>query len=393
VNPDTALVRTYRGASISTTLEDIQRELGDEALVVSVREIPGGAPWEIWKPQEVEVMVIPPADAPPAVPDPEPQAGMDEEPSIQAARQLLALMDQVTRNSAAEQSVEEGEQPPAEEHDSVEEAAGNEEVPVTGQALQELQNRLVRQGLDSELVSRVSRNAAATLSRFHLQDADMVKRHIKQQLVVMVKAYNSLRLRQDRIIFLIGPRGSGKTTMAAKLAVYHSEDLKQKVTWICADTIRAASINEAKVYCDSLGVPLMLAYTPRELVECIREAEGSDLILVDTPGFNSYLESDVLQVGKFLTAVPGRSTYLLAPASTKESDLMDMAAAFEPFQPDSLVLTRLDETGTYGSIFNFACKSGIPLAYFASGPDVFDDLRPANPSRLVDALLGDGTMR
>jgi len=379
VNPETAAVRTYRGSSISSTLEEIQRDLGEEALVVSVREIPGGAAWEVWKPQEVEVMVIPPSDEADEFIEVEPVQS-DEDPAAETARKLVSLASAGSADAAGEPGAEF-----VSEQDDVFKASDS--------LLEDMRDHLTRQGLASGISEKILQNAASTLNSSSLEKPDVFEKHLKQQLIVMLKAYNSIRLQQDRIIFLIGPRGSGKTTMAAKLAVYFSEDLKKDVTWICADTIRAASINEARVYCDSLGVPLMLAYTPRELVDNIHEAEGSDLIIVDTPGFNPYLESDVLQVGKFLTAVPGRSTYLLAPASTKETDLIDMAAAFEPFQPDSLVLTKLDETGTYGSIFNFACRSGIPLAYFASGPDVFDDLRPANPSRLVDALMGESRFR
>ncbi|MBN1267474.1 MAG: hypothetical protein JXA25_18420 [Anaerolineales bacterium] len=382
MNPETALVRTYRGSSISSTLEEIQRDLGEEALVVSVREIPGGASWEVWKPQEVEVMVIPPADFSDDGFETVSIRQPTEDPSVETARKLVSLVEAHTSG------IPEGTRSAATDAEPV----AQKEDPACS-TLEQMRDYLKSKGLASDFSDRIFQNAASTLSPAHLQNPEVLKRHVKQQLLVMVKAYNSIRLQQDRIVFLIGPRGSGKTTMAAKLAVYFSEDLKKKVTWICADTIRAASINEARVYTDSLGVPLLLAYTPREMVDCIREAEGSDLILVDTPGFNPYLESDVLQVGKFLTAVPGRSTYLLAPASTKEADLIDMAAAFEPFQPDSLILTKLDETGTYGSIFNFASRSGIPLAYFASGPDVFDDLRPANPARLVDALMGDSRFR
>jgi flagellar biosynthesis protein FlhF len=380
-------VRTYRGSSISSTLEEIQRDLGEEALVVSVREVPGGPAWQVWKDQQVEVKVLPP-------PDGIKQEMVDVDPEENTS--LEALFAQVQQpvslgsGTITEPQLAEAGNP------NKQAAAGKavkEAFMHSQDALDEIRTQLKHQGLDPELMERVFKNVLSTLNPAQWGKTEVLKPHIKQQLALMLKAYNAIRLQQDRVIFLIGPRGCGKTTTTAKLALHFTENLKSRVIWICADTIRAASINEARVYCDSLGVELKLVYTPRELVEAIRSAEGSDVVLVDTPGFNPYMESDVLQVGKLLTAVPGRSTYLLAPASTKEADLEDMAAAFEPFQPDSLVLTKLDETGSYGSIFNFANKCEIPLAYFSSGPDVFTDLRPANPGRLVDALMGDVKLR
>lgn len=367
-------VQTYRGSSISSTLEDIQRELGEEALVVSVREIPAGPAWQVWRQQEVEVQVLPPPDQ---------EAGLlDEAPkeASSAAEALFAAVKGPASSAAGSDEVQ-----LSEEH--------KEEIRPDFSVLDDIKMQLKRQGLDRDLIEKIFKTALSTINTSHWNKPDIIRPHLKEQLSVVLKAYNSLRLQKDRIIFLIGPRGAGKTTTTAKLALYFKEDLKQKVTWICADTVRAASVDEARIYCDTLGFDLKLAYTPHELEKLIRESEDSDVVLVDTPGFNPYLESDVLQVGKFLTAVPGRSIYILAPATVKESDLEDIAAAFEPFQPDSLVLTKLDETGSYGSIFNFAYRSGIPLAYYTSGPDVFNDLRPANPARLVDAMMGEVRFR
>ncbi|HRF47114.1 MAG TPA: hypothetical protein PLC98_05755, partial [Anaerolineales bacterium] len=53
--------RTYQAPNMLTALERIQEELGPEALIVSVRQIPGGAAWEVWKKPAVEVVAMPPA--------------------------------------------------------------------------------------------------------------------------------------------------------------------------------------------------------------------------------------------------------------------------------------------------------------------------------------------
>ncbi|HEX2055262.1 MAG TPA: hypothetical protein VHF07_02135, partial [Nitrospiraceae bacterium] len=53
-----------------------------------------------------------------------------------------------------------------------------------------------------------------------------------------------------------------------------------------------------------------------------------------------------------------------------------------------LLFTKLDETSGYGSIFEAAHHSGLPLSYWGTGPRVPEDLAPAVPDRLVDLLLG-----
>jgi flagellar biosynthesis GTPase FlhF len=50
------------------------------------------------------------------------------------------------------------------------------------------------------------------------------------------------------------------------------------------------------------------------------------------------------------------------------------------------VLTKLDETSTFGSVFNAAWRSHLPLAYFTAGPRILDDFQPAHAGTLINAL-------
>jgi flagellar biosynthesis protein FlhF len=53
----------------------------------------------------------------------------------------------------------------------------------------------------------------------------------------------------------------------------------------------------------------------------------------------------------------------------------------------ALILTKLDETSFFGSVFNILCKSRLPVAYFTMGQSIPDDIEQADPVKLAQLLL------
>jgi flagellar biosynthesis protein FlhF len=115
-------------------------------------------------------------------------------------------------------------------------------------------------------------------------------------------------------------------------------------------------------------------------------------VIVDLPGYNPLDEDQISELGGLLTEIPDRCLLLVASASQKETDLIQAAASFGVFGLDGLAVTKLDETATFGSIFNVAMKTGVPLTYFSSGKGADGSLEAASVDRLVRALFGKGRM-
>jgi flagellar biosynthesis protein FlhF len=109
---------------------------------------------------------------------------------------------------------------------------------------------------------------------------------------------------------------------------------------------------------------------------------------VDTPGYNPCSEKQIVELGTLLSEMPGRCTYLVAPANIKEADLLQLSASFGIFNLDGLIITKLDETHIFGGLYNFARKNQIPLGYFTTGRETSSHLEVADPARLVSALFG-----
>ncbi len=253
--------------------------------------------------------------------------------------------------------------------------------------LQRIFHHLLEQGVDSGLVKRVCQISADTLGAQTAMDPRKLEEHVRRQLEACIKVLPEAPRKEGQVICLVGPSGAGKTGFTAKLAVRYRRELQKKVTWVCADTVRTGGIAEARAFTEAINIPLQIAYSPQECAAIVDSLTGTDLVIVDTPAANPRNEESIVETGSLITSIPGRSTWLVIPATAKESDLVNTAAAFSAFKPGGLVVTKMDETNSFGAIYNLAMRTQIPLAYYCSGPRILDDLHPAAASRLVQSLF------
>ncbi|HEX9595754.1 MAG TPA: hypothetical protein VF982_02650 [Anaerolineales bacterium] len=348
--------QTFRAPNMAEALEKVQREFGPEALIVSVRQIPTGPAWQVWGGREVEVLALPGGG--PQIDEPD---MLDSVPALPApARPDAAPSPEPKPTGSVAASVPE--------------------------AMIQARRILQRAELSPARIRQLLETCAETLSPASLTDPLRLRVGIKDQLRAPLKIRRPSVLARDRIICLSGLRGSGKTTTAAKLAAHLLQTRGQHLTWVCADTMHLAALAEARIVTETLGISLHVAYSPEELQAITNSLDHDETILVDMPGFNPQREAEIIEQGAFLTALPGRSLYYLAPATAKAIDLEAGLTALRPFHPQAAILTRLDETVAFGGLYELIADQGMPLAYFTSSPQVMAGLDLADPKRLVDAL-------
>ena len=98
----------------------------------------------------------------------------------------------------------------------------------------------------------------------------------------------------------------------------------------------------------------------------------------------------MVDLGAVLTTIPNRATYLVASATTKDADLNQAVASLGIYSIKGLILTKLDETYTYGSLYNLARRSRLPLAFYTTGKEANGNLLCADAEKLVNALFRKG---
>jgi len=382
--------KTFKADSTIQTLQLVQNELGSDAIVVSMREVPVGPLWNPWKKSAVEVVAASLAEAS-GIQKPAP-AQMDfveERPEIEweipATKKPVKLPPplKLNLNPLAPHSA------PVVDSVRITEPAAPTNDRYSPPALKKIHQQLIQQGVESSLIENLLDLALETLSPSTLADVEACKRSVIQLMGAELRVQKGAgAFVSNNVVCVIGASGSGKTSVIAKLAIYFREHFKKSVIWVCADTVRMGAIAEAKSYTDALGLDLKLVYTPQDLKEILNAPQANEIFLVDTPGYNPCNEKQMIELGALLSEMPGRCTYLVAPATTKESDLFQLSASLGVFNLDGLIVTKLDETYTFGGLYNFTRRNQIPLGYFSSGRETSRHLEVADPARLVSALFG-----
>ncbi|HWB87411.1 MAG TPA: flagellar biosynthesis protein FlhF [Bryobacteraceae bacterium] len=192
---------------------------------------------------------------------------------------------------------------------------------------------------------------------------------------------------RPRVVALVGPPGSGKTTTLVKLAVNYGLASRRPVTILSTDTYRVAAADQLRAFASILGVNFQVIETVSALAQAIEEHRNKDLIFIDTPGLGFSDLPAFSDLAKFLSTRPDIDTQLVLTSSMKSADLTRVMDSFEVFRPQRLLFTMLDATSSFGPIFNEAVRTGKPLSFFTTGQRIPEDLEVASHSRLTELLL------
>src|SRR5581483_11139826 len=149
---------------------------------------------------------------------------------------------------------------------------------------------------------------------------------------------------------------------------------RQAVALVTCDTYRIAAIPQLRTYADILRVPIEVAYSPDELTAKVMDQVDRDFIIVDTPGRSQRNGDQLAELHRFVTAVPAQRTFLTLTAGARYRDMLDVVERFGTIPFDGLLVTKLDETTTFGPLVNLAAHTGKPMTYLTNGQNVPHDI-------------------
>lgn len=258
--------------------------------------------------------------------------------------------------------------------------------------LAEIRGRLSRQGVSPELADQWITAAAEGW-----QDSGMSWSHeeIGQAFSRQIESFLEGRFggglqAETRIVYIAGPTGVGKTTTIAKLAAEQLFKYRRKVGLITADTYRIAAVEQLRTYASILNVPLEVVQSPGDMQRALQRLEGCDLILMDTAGRNYRNELLVSELQSMLSPGDASETYLVLSMTSKSGDMLEITEHFSKFGLDKVIFTKLDETGSFGAMFDVLdAYPMLNLSYMTNGQNVPDDLLMPDTRMLLDLLLGE----
>ena len=202
--------------------------------------------------------------------------------------------------------------------------------------------------------------------------------------------------KQNKII-LVGIQGSGKTTVASKLAKFLTKE-GHTVGVIGADTYRPGALVQLKTMCEKSNVEVYGEENNKDSPSIVKnglkhfEGQSLDVLLIDTAGRHKE-EQDLLDEMDRINKVAEPDLALLVIDGTIGQQCFNQAEAFHKTIPvGGVIVTKLDSSAKGGGALAASAATGAQIMYIGTGERI-DDLEKFSPTRFVGRLLGMGDVQ
>lgn len=195
-------------------------------------------------------------------------------------------------------------------------------------------------------------------------------------------------------ILLVGLQGSGKTTTAAKLALFLRKK-GHRPYLVPADVYRPAAIDQLKTLAERVGVPVYDTDPTDNPVEIAKKALaeakalGRDVAIIDTAGRLHIDEAMMSEAAAIKETVSPREVLLVADAMTGQ-DAVNIAKNFhEKVGLTGVILTKVEGDARGGAALSIREVTGCPIKFIGTG-EKLEALEVFYPDRLASRILGMG---
>ncbi len=196
------------------------------------------------------------------------------------------------------------------------------------------------------------------------------------------------------VILLAGLQGAGKTTLAAKLALWLREKRQLSSLLVAADLQRPAAREQLRTLGERAGVETFSGKgnSPLKIIgDAIKYARSASLgcVIVDTAG-RLHIDGPMMEeVRKIKEKYPPDETLLVLDAMTGQ-DAVTVAADFNrQVGISGAVLTKLDGDARGGAAISFRAVTRRPIKMIGVG-EKLEDLQAFDAGRIVSRILGMG---
>ena len=197
-----------------------------------------------------------------------------------------------------------------------------------------------------------------------------------------------------KILMLVGIQGSGKTTVASKLARYfHKKGLQPAL--ICADTFRPGAFAQLQQLAKRINIPVYGDLTIKDPLKVVFKGlklfAEKDLVIVDTAGRHKEEHDLIKEMKKLEKKIKPDEVIMVIDGTIGQQALLQAKKFHETTPIGAIIVTKLDGSARGGGALSAVAATGAPIKFVGTGEKI-EDLESFVPARFVGRLLGMGDL-
>ncbi|WP_216208831.1 signal recognition particle protein [Amycolatopsis aidingensis] len=253
-----------------------------------------------------------------------------------------------------------------------------------------------------EFIAQIKQRAKGAEVSAALNPAQQVVKIVNEELVAILGGETrrlNLAKTPPTVIMLAGLQGSGKTTLAGKLAMWLKKQGHTPLLVAC-DLQRPNAVTQLQVVGERAGVPTFAPEpgngvgdpvdVARKAIDESRRAQH-DVVVVDTAGRLGVDEELMRQAADIRDAVQPDETLFVVDAMIGQDAVTTAEAFRDGVGFTGVVLTKLDGDARGGAALSVRQVTGQPIL-FASNGEKLEDFDAFHPDRMASRILGMGDM-
>ncbi|TDI91452.1 MAG: signal recognition particle protein [Caldithrix sp.] len=195
------------------------------------------------------------------------------------------------------------------------------------------------------------------------------------------------------VIMLVGLQGSGKTTLAGKLAK-HLKNRGRNPLLVAADLQRPAAVEQLRIVAEQVGVNVLAEFDSTPVKICsqgLQQARraSNDTVIFDTAGRLHIDEALMQELSEIKKRTQPHEIFFVADGMTGQ-DAVNTAQEFvRRLDFTGIVLTKLDGDARGGAALSIRAVTGKPIKFISTG-EKLDTLEKFYPDRMASRILGMG---
>ena len=252
-----------------------------------------------------------------------------------------------------------------------------------------------------EFVATVTEQAIGEAVTKSLTPDQQVVKIVHQELIKLL-GVDHVPLQEARpgptVMMLVGLQGTGKTTLAAKLAL-HLRKKGRKVLLAACDVYRPAAITQLQTLGRQINVPVYsegsAASPPDIAANALAQAkrEMANVLIIDTAGRLQIDEPLMQELEQINERVQPTERLLIVDAMTGQEAVRVAESFNQRIQVTGLVMSKMDGDARGGAALSVRAVTGVPIKFLSTGEKIdASTLEPFHPDRLASRILGLGDL-